>query len=118
MNELRLAEVMGALSIASDLGAGQAAETSLSSTILATRLGRLLGLSEQELSVIYYTCLLRYAGCTSTAVEQAALAMGEDSKFVFALNMCDWTKPKEVEKALRKYLDNHLPSTFFESVQL
>src|SRR5437764_7224875 len=47
--ELRLAEVIGALSIATDLGMGNPLEYALCSCVLAMRLGEALGLGAEDL---------------------------------------------------------------------
>ena len=45
----RLAEALAALSLATDLAAGQPKETAIGATIVSTRLARLLGLSEEQI---------------------------------------------------------------------
>jgi HD-GYP domain-containing protein (c-di-GMP phosphodiesterase class II) len=70
--DVRLAEVMGALSLATDLGMGQPMEFGLQACVLAVRLGDALGLSEAELRDIYYYALLRYIGCTAESHVLAA----------------------------------------------
>lgn len=60
---IRLAEVVAALSLATDLGMGQPFEFALSSCVLAVRLGEAFRLSEEALREIYYQALLRYIGC-------------------------------------------------------
>ena len=60
---VRLAELMGALSIATDLGMGQPLEFALHSCVVALRLGEQLGLDVQDLRAVYYQSLLRYIGC-------------------------------------------------------
>jgi HD-GYP domain-containing protein (c-di-GMP phosphodiesterase class II) len=74
---VRLAEVMGALSVATDLAMGQPLEFALSSCILAMRLGEELGLDEAELRTVYYQALLRYVGCNPETDVMAALVGDE-----------------------------------------
>ncbi len=57
-SDLRLAEFVAALSLASDLGMGQPMEYALCSCVLAVRLGETLGFSESELRGTYYQALL------------------------------------------------------------
>ena len=47
---IRAAEVVGVLSLATDLGTGQPLEHALRSAVLAVRLGELAGASTQELA--------------------------------------------------------------------
>src|SRR6185436_13429129 len=70
---LRLAEVMAALSLATDLGMGQPLEFALTSCVLATRLGESLGMPESDLRDVYYFGLLRFIGCNSDTYAIAAL---------------------------------------------
>jgi HD-GYP domain-containing protein (c-di-GMP phosphodiesterase class II) len=71
--ELRLAEVMAALSLATDLGMAQPLEHALRTCILAVRLGEALELSETDLRDVYYYALLRYIGCNADTYAFAAL---------------------------------------------
>ena len=67
--QVRAAEVVGAVSLATDLGTGQPLEHTLRTAILAVRLGDLAGASPQELRDAYYVSLLHSFGCTSDAPE-------------------------------------------------
>lgn len=83
---VRLAEVAGALALATDLGTGQPLEHSMRTTVLAVRLGQMTGISGTELADTYYAALLHSAGCTSDGHE-AAFIYGDDitPRAVFAL---------------------------------
>src|SRR4051794_19477916 len=74
---IRLAELIAALSIATDLGMGQQMEYALSSCVLAVRLGESMGLSEGELRDVYYQALLRYVGCNADSHTLAAITGDE-----------------------------------------
>ncbi len=74
----RLAELIAALSLATDLGTGQPMEHALRTCLLATRAGRELGLDPATSSTIYYLALLRFVGCTADAHEQAIAAGGDE----------------------------------------
>jgi len=69
--DLRLSDVLAALSVATDLGMGQHPEKAVRSCLLATGLGRALGLTEDELRDVYFASLLRHLGCTATASLEA-----------------------------------------------
>src|SRR5215211_5391105 len=75
--DIRLAELMAALSLATDLGMGQPLEWALCSCVLAVRFGDALGFGEEELREIYYQALLRYIGCNAETHWLAALAGDE-----------------------------------------
>src|SRR5215510_9438619 len=62
---VRLAELMSALSLATDLGMGQPMEFALASCVLAVRLAGKCGYSDEALREVYYQALLRYIGCNA-----------------------------------------------------
>lgn len=69
---VRLAELIAALSLATDLGLGQPMEHVLRSCRVSLRLGEDLGLDESERAVTYYVGLLAWMCCHADAYEQAA----------------------------------------------
>ncbi|HKV59084.1 MAG TPA: HD domain-containing phosphohydrolase [Ktedonobacteraceae bacterium] len=72
-SEIRLAELVAALSLATDLGMGQPLEYALSVCVLSVRLGGALGLDERELREAYYLALLRHIGCNAETYTMANL---------------------------------------------
>lgn len=70
---IRLAEVIAALSLATDLGMGQPMEYAQCVCVLSVRLGEALGLSESELREVYYLALLRHIGCNAETYRMADL---------------------------------------------
>ncbi len=77
---VRLADVLVALSLATDLGLGQPSEHMLRSSRLALRLGERIGLSDRELQTLFDVSLLTYVGCPIYGNEAAAL-FGDDIDF-------------------------------------
>jgi HD-GYP domain-containing protein (c-di-GMP phosphodiesterase class II) len=69
--EVRLAELVSALSLGVDLGFGQPMEHVLRECLIALRLAEVLELDEQTRAVVYYTGLLIGVGCHTDAHEQA-----------------------------------------------
>jgi HD-GYP domain-containing protein (c-di-GMP phosphodiesterase class II) len=92
---IRAAEVVGALSIATDLGTGQPLEHALRTAVLAVRLGELAGASTQELADTYYVALLHASGCTSNGHEATQL-YGDDIAHRAAFYLVDVTNPAEI----------------------
>ena len=92
---IRAAEVVGALSLATDLGTGQPLEHALRSAVLAVQLGELAGASTQELADTYYVALLHASGCTSNGHE-AAQVYDDDIAYRAAFFLIDTTNPAEV----------------------
>jgi HD-GYP domain-containing protein (c-di-GMP phosphodiesterase class II) len=74
---LRLAELVGTLSLSADLGLGQPLEHVTRSCLVAVRLGELLGLDAAQREVTYYSALLAWVGCTADSHEVAVL-FGDD----------------------------------------
>ena len=88
---VRLAETIAPLSLATDLDMGQPLEHALRACLLALRLGRACGLSEEELIDIYYLSLVRYVGCTANQHVDAAV-LGDDlagRRWVLAVDFGD-----------------------------
>lgn len=92
---IRVAEVVGALSIATDLGTGQPLEHALRTAVLAVHIGELAGASGQELADTYYVALLHASGCTSNGHEATQL-YGDDIEHRAAFYLVDPTNPAEV----------------------
>lgn len=76
--QLRLAELMAALSLAIDLGMGQPLEQALRTCLIAIELGERMGLTKGEISEVFYLALLRFLGCTADAHELAEFFGGDD----------------------------------------
>ncbi len=74
---VRLAELVAALSLATDLGLGQPQEHVLRQTVIARRLAEEAGLSEWQRSASFYVSLLAWVGCVSDSHEMA-MWFGDD----------------------------------------
>ena len=77
-DDLRLSDLLAALSVATDLGMGQPPEKAVRSCLLATGLGRAMGLSDAEVRDVYFASLMRHLGCTATASLEARLFGGDE----------------------------------------
>jgi HD-GYP domain-containing protein (c-di-GMP phosphodiesterase class II) len=76
-SEVRLAELMAALSTATDLAMGQPMEQAMASCIVAVRLGEAAGFGLQDLRDAYYQALLRYIGCNADTAWLASIVGDE-----------------------------------------
>lgn len=74
---MRLAELVAALSLATDLGLGLPSEHILRQTRVALRLADRVGAEPQTRTDCYYVSLLAWVGCTADAHEMARL-FGDD----------------------------------------
>ena len=94
--DLRLSDVLAALSVATDLGMGQHPEKAVRSCLLATGLGRALGLTEEELRDVYFASLLRHLGCTATASLEARWFGGDELASRRAAERADFGSRREM----------------------
>src|SRR4051794_10946392 len=92
----RLATLLGALSLATDLGAGNPSESALRTALIAARIGAAAGASGADLADVYYTALLRYLGCTGYAHEEAARGGGDDLAFLATYQGADPARLAEI----------------------
>jgi HD-GYP domain-containing protein (c-di-GMP phosphodiesterase class II) len=68
---VRLADLVAAFSLATDLGLGQPMEHVLRSWSIAARLADRLGLDEAERAALYYVALLAWVGCVADTPDVA-----------------------------------------------
>jgi hypothetical protein len=80
-DRIRLAELMAALSLATDLGLGQALEHELGVCLSALELAERLGCTAEESSHVYYVAPLAHIGCTAAAPYFASWVGGDDILF-------------------------------------
>jgi HD-GYP domain-containing protein (c-di-GMP phosphodiesterase class II) len=79
--ELRLAELIGALSYALDITEGQPEGHCVRCCLIGMRLGRARRLPESALAELYYTLLLKDLGCSSNAARICELYITDDLSF-------------------------------------
>jgi HD-GYP domain-containing protein (c-di-GMP phosphodiesterase class II)/DNA-binding CsgD family transcriptional regulator len=90
--QIRVAEVLAALSLTTDLGTGMPFEKGLRTCVLAMGFADALGLGAVERRAVFEAALLRSIGCTSHAPENAAL-FEDDTAFQHALHTLDAAQP-------------------------
>ena len=88
--EVRLAEVLSALTYALDLTDGQRPGHTLRTAIIAMRLGRVLQLDAETMGALYYAALLKDSGCSSNAARMAALFGTDDQNVKHSMRLVDW----------------------------
>lgn len=93
-NQLRLAEIVSALSYALDLTDGQPAGHSVRCCWIGTKIGEVLGLSDTEMSDLYYTLLLKDLGCSSNAARICKLFVTNDHDFKRNVKLVDNSLPQ------------------------
>lgn len=79
--QIRLAELMAALSLALDLGTGQPLEHELGICLSALDLAERVGCPPAERSAVYYVALLAHLGCSAVAPDLARWVGGDEIHF-------------------------------------
>ena len=79
--QISLSAIIGSLSYALDLTEGLPAGHSLRSCWVGMHVGQRMGMNSQELSHLYYTILLKDAGCSSNAARLFEL-YGADERLI------------------------------------
>ena len=80
-DHIRLAELMSALSLATDLGLGRPVEHELGVCLAALGLAERLELGPEERSHVFYVALLMHVGCTAAAPYFASWVGGDEIHF-------------------------------------
>src|SRR3954468_22284928 len=89
LSELRLAEIVSALSHALDMTDGQPAGHSLRCCWIGMHIGRQIELQQSELSDLFYTLLLKDLGCSSNAARICELFVTSDYDFKRNIKLVD-----------------------------
>jgi HD-GYP domain-containing protein (c-di-GMP phosphodiesterase class II) len=91
---VRVAEVIAALSLATDLGIGVSLEHGLQSTLLAMRLADRLKIDAETAVQTYYACQLFYVGCTANADAAVDLFGADDAltRYATPTRFGSWTE--------------------------
>ena len=100
---IRLADMIAALSLATDLAMGQPMAFALRSCVVSVRLGEALGLDDAQLSEIYYQALLRYIGCNADTDVFAAL-FGDELALRRDFALIDSGKLPDVLRMLARHI--------------
>jgi HD-GYP domain-containing protein (c-di-GMP phosphodiesterase class II) len=88
--DIRLSEVLAALSRALDLTEGQALGHSVRTCMIGMRLADEIGLDEQMRTALYYGLLLKDAGCSSNAARMSAMFGTDDRVVKPTMKLVDW----------------------------
>ncbi|HRD70184.1 MAG TPA: HD domain-containing phosphohydrolase [Legionella sp.] len=99
-------EIINAMSYALDLTEGQPAGHSLRSCWIGMHLGQYLNLSEQQQHDLYYTLILKDAGCSSNAARLSLLYGSDDRVVKNAFKTVDNQDQRMLAKFVIKYCGN------------
>lgn len=78
MEQIRLSEVIGAMSYALDIVEGQAMGHALRTCLIGMRLGDEVGLDPDRKAALFYALLLKDSGCSSNAAKVSSLFAADD----------------------------------------
>jgi HD-GYP domain-containing protein (c-di-GMP phosphodiesterase class II) len=99
--QVRAAEIIGALSLATDLGIGVDLEHGLHSALIGMRLCERLGVDPETAAQTYYGCLLFYVGCTAPADVSLEIFGGDDALTTYGTPTRFGSRPEMVAGMLR-----------------
>jgi HD-GYP domain-containing protein (c-di-GMP phosphodiesterase class II) len=91
---IRLADVLGGLSMVADLGFGLPPGEAMRSCLVATALARELDLPEPEVADAFYAALLMHVGCVSMSHETSVL-FGNELRLTRAVAMTNLGDPQD-----------------------
>jgi HD-GYP domain-containing protein (c-di-GMP phosphodiesterase class II) len=92
---VRLAELVGTLSLATDASTGTPEEAGLRTAIVSAKLAALIGASAREQADAFWLAQLRYTGCTADA-DMAASLFGDEVEFGRETAGMDYGNPREI----------------------
>lgn len=92
---VRFAELLGAISLATDLGTGEHRSHGLRTAVLAVALGRELGLDDVAVADVRQVALLRFLGCTADSSDTARMTGGDEIGFLAAMAPVTMGSPPE-----------------------
>ena len=89
--DIRLSEVISALSYALDLTEGQPAGHSVRTCLIGMRIGREIGLDADTRSSLFYALLLKDAGCSSNSAATCEIFGADDQAVKRSWKTTDWS---------------------------
>lgn len=89
---IRVSELLSALSYALDLTEGRPMGHSVRACVIGMRIAREWRLPQEDLAELYYTLLLKDAGCSSNSSRLYHILNADDLKAKGDLKVVDWTK--------------------------
>ncbi len=92
-HEIALSELIGALSVALDVGEGETPGHARRSCLIGMRVANEIGLDVGTQSDLFYALLLKDAGCSANAAHMAALFAADDQMAKRTSKLVDWARP-------------------------
>jgi HD-GYP domain-containing protein (c-di-GMP phosphodiesterase class II) len=99
-SQIRLAEILGALSHALDMVEGQPAGHCVRCCWIGMHVGQEIGLDDAQIWELYYTLLLKDLGCSSNAARICRLFLTDDLTFKHDVKTIDGSMPQALRFVL------------------
>lgn len=97
---VRLAEVLGALSLATDIGTGRPLGHGARTCLIAMAIGEQMGLDHARLRSLFRVSLLKFLGCTADSTETAKAVGGDELGFNAAMGPVFFGSVPEMARAM------------------
>lgn len=91
MIEIRLSEVLSALTYALDLTEGQPEGHAIRTTMIGMTVADHMDLTPEQRSALFYALLLKDLGCSSNAAKVTYLFAGDDHRIKYRLKTVNWS---------------------------
>jgi HD-GYP domain-containing protein (c-di-GMP phosphodiesterase class II) len=106
---VRLAEILGALSLATDLGAGKPMGHAMRACCLGMQVARTLPLTAEQQADLYYSFLLMHSGCTALSLALAPLIQGDELAAIADATLRDASRPLDMLDWMRRFVAPDAP---------
>ncbi len=91
ITEIRLSEVLSALSYALDITEGQPEGHAIRNCMIGMSLAQHMELDSEQRSALFYALLMKDLGCSSNAAKVTSLFHGDDHLVKYRLKTVDWS---------------------------
>lgn len=117
---IRMAEVLAAFSLATDLGTGKSMGHAIRACYLGMKVAKVLRLTAKEHVELYYSFLLMHSGCTVLSLGLGPSIRGDELAAIGDITLLDDTNPLEMLAWLRRNVapGKPLPTRAFNIINM
>ena len=108
-NPIRMAEVLAAFSLATDLGTGKSMGHALRACYLGMVMARELRLSNSEQAELYYSFLLMHSGCAALSLTMAPIIQGDELAAIADITLRDDSSLREMLGWMSRHVSPDAP---------
>lgn len=118
-NPIRMAEILAAFSLATDLGTGKSMGHAIRACYLGMQIADELRLSMLEKTELYYSFLLMHSGCSALSLALTPIIKGDELAAIGDITLRDDSNPLEMLGWLRQNVspDAPLPARILNVIQ-